>query len=138
MARWQKGQSGNPRGGASEPRKLTQVIRAIVSEKAPVILNKIVAAAEAGDPVAWQIFVRLLPPAARYVADPTNHPPPTSAQDAAAQIAEITSRLAKGELDLEGGGAVLDALRAFVTTHATVELERAVERYRAMQQDGGE
>jgi hypothetical protein len=136
---FQKGQSGNPQGWPKgKPRKLSQMVHTIVSENAPAILKKIAEAAKAGDPEAQKVFVRLLPPVARYVADPVDLSRPSTAQDAAAQIAEITARLAKGELDLEGGGAVLNALRTFVATHAAVELEREVERNRAMQQDGEE
>jgi hypothetical protein len=126
-----KGVSGNPRGTRpGSQHKITKRLQSLILPAAPKILAGIIRDAEAGDEEARKIFVKLLPKIPRFAATLIELPKIETAKEAAAQIAELLTRAASGEVDLETLDTVVEALRVFIAAHERTELEAEVEKYR--------
>jgi hypothetical protein len=74
-------------------------------------------------------------PTLRYVTPPlANFPLVTTAQQATRQIAVITRRMAKGELDTDSGNVLINTLKTFIVGYTATELEFEVMKARAREQ----
>jgi hypothetical protein len=133
--RFRKGQSGNPRGAAKgKSRKTTQFLRDLVMPAAPEIIGNVVKKAKTGDEFATKAYLTLLP-TLRYVTPPIpNFPLVKTAQEATEQIAAITRRMAKGELDTDSGNVLINTLKTFIIGYTATELELEVMKARAREQ----
>jgi hypothetical protein len=100
-----------------------------VNPAAPEILQDIVRRAKAGDPFAQRAFLTLLPQQSKYVDPPIPDFPLTqNMKEAVAEIAAVTQRMARGELDIDSAHALVEKLKNYVTTYAAVELEDEVAK----------
>jgi hypothetical protein len=52
----------------------------------------------------------------------------SNASEATTKIAEVTQRMARGEIDTDSGHALIDGLKIFVLGYAAVELEMEVAK----------
>lgn len=86
----------------------------------------------AANALAPYLHSRLQPrPTPRYIAEPLNLPTPTSAREAAAQIAEITTRAANGLIDLDEAKTLISNLKDYSAAFTASDLEAIVDRVRA-------
>jgi hypothetical protein len=129
--RFQKGQSGNPKGGVKgKPRRTTQFLRDFMPA-APKIIGNVVRKAKAGDEFSTKAYLTLLP-TLRYVTPPIpSFPLVKTAQEATEQMAVITRRMAKGEIDVDSANALIDKLKGFIIGYTATELELEVMKARA-------
>lgn len=129
-----KGESGNPSGPKKGfQHKITKAMQALLLPAAPEILKKLVENAKAGDLESLKLYFKMVPRLPRFAPTPIDLPIVASARDAATQIAEMSARVARGEIDLETYGAAIDGLRAFIMAFGTTELEAELERLRALE-----
>ena len=107
----------------------TERARRLISEADDKeIVARVVIAAKAGDPHATQLYFRFLrpPPSRTAYTVPINLEPPKSAPEARDMIAEVTSMIAKAEIDGEHGSRVIVGLEAFMGARVA-ELEAKVK-----------
>jgi hypothetical protein len=100
------GQSGNPNGAPRRPHKRTAHIRALVRDKAGVLVKKTLANAEAGDVESLRLFYRYLMPRHHFVPEPVDLPPAKDLVEARLQIGKLASLTAEGVLDLDSMTAI--------------------------------
>jgi hypothetical protein len=111
-------------------------VRDLVTPAAPKIVKKIIdAATQHNDPFAQRVFVQHLLPTPKFVEPPINDfPLVANAREAIAEIAAVTRRMARGELDVDSAHALVDKLKTFIAGYAAVELEMEVAKARALQE----
>jgi hypothetical protein len=98
---------------------------------APKIIGNVIKKAKAGDEFATRAYLTLLP-TLRYVTPPlANFPLVKTAEEATEQIAIVTRRMARGELDTDSGNVLISTLKAFIIGYAATELELEVMKARA-------
>jgi hypothetical protein len=96
------GKSGNPAGRKrGAPNLLTRRIREVVERDAIQIVKAIIRDAKVSDVAARQQFLKYLLPHPRLNLTAVDLPPAKDAAEAQAQIGELVSMAAKGELDLD-------------------------------------
>jgi hypothetical protein len=71
------------------------------------------------------------PTPVKQIVQPVDVPPPTTALEARDSIARITGMLAKGEIDLDHGNAIIAGLQAYLRAKAA-ELEAEVDELRIL------
>jgi hypothetical protein len=97
----------------------------------PEIVGKVVEKAKEGDEFSIKAYLSLLP-TLRYITPPIpNFPLVATAQEATEQIAVITRRMAKGDIDTDSATALIDKLKTFIVGYAATELELEVAKARA-------
>jgi hypothetical protein len=115
-------------------------MREVLVPAARPILRRIVREARDGDVNQQKTFTRLLPPLSlpKYV-DPAidDFPLVTNAKEAVAQIALVTQRYARGELDRDSADGLIDKLKTFVLGYAAVELEMEVAKAKLLDEGKG-
>ena len=127
MAKFKKGQSGNPAGKpAGTPSKTTK-LRALLEPHANELVAKAVALAKAGDTVALRLCLERLIPAFKAEGAPVAVEalagPGTLTEQGRRTIAEM----AAGRLSPEDAAAVMQAISALVRVEEMDELRRRVE-----------
>ena len=113
---YRPGQSGNPAGGKPGPQKRTAQFRKLIADSTNEIARKIIENAKLGDPAAQALFVKNLMPRHRFVAEPINLPPAKTVTEIQAQIGELVSLTAAGQLDLDALVVLSRALTMAVST----------------------
>jgi hypothetical protein len=125
---FRKGQSGNVAGRkVGQLNRLTRAVNALAAKHGPNIVKKVIQAAENGDPNCRQLFFRYCLPRLRYIDQPTDRPPVTSAAEAAERIAEIAAKVESGALDLDTGAALVAGMQAFASAKSVSDLERRLD-----------
>jgi hypothetical protein len=110
--------------------KLTRMKNALAAKEGPAILKDIASRAKQGDPHLQALFVRYLMPRSKLVDDPVDRPPPSTTEEAVQRIADIVSRMERGDLDLDEGAALVTALQGYISGRSVAELEAEVLRLR--------
>jgi hypothetical protein len=126
-----KGTSGNPKGrpqGAVN--KLTRAVNNLAAKEGPGIVKAVIEAAKLGDPQCRILFFRYCLPRVRFVDTPVERPPLATIDEAAARIAEVATRLERGEIGVEEGAALVEVHKAFVESRRTAQLEVEVGELR--------
>jgi hypothetical protein len=120
------GISGNPKGGPRGPKKRTSVVRKMIADQTPGIVEAILRDALAGDAFARQLFCRFFYPKHRYVSVPVELPVAQSLSEAQEQIAMLVSMAARGDLDLDSTKILTDGLASSIDTKLE-EIEEFLE-----------
>ena len=128
MAKYQPGQSGNPRGRPT-PEKKSAAIRKMILNSAPEFVGMMIASAKAGDVNAGRALLVCACPALKPIELPVTLP-----MDADAGIADqgrsVISALAQG-LIAPGQAAVI--LQALAGIAKLIELEEFERRLRSLE-----
>ena len=101
---------------------------------APKIIGNVVRKAKAGDEFSTKAYLTLLP-TLRYVTPAIpSFPIVRTAEEATGQIAAISRRMAKGEIDIDSANALIATLKTFIIGYTATELELEVMKARAREQ----
>ena len=106
--RWLAGKSANPKGRPPEIGASAR-LRNAISEAMPAVLERLIAAALAGDVGAARALLPLTVPALKPVEEPTPVALPTDAT-LTAQGAAVFAAIARGDMAPSQGAALLSAL----------------------------
>jgi hypothetical protein len=129
---FQPGQSGNPQGmRRGIKHKATKTVAALATAAGPEIARKIIASAKNGDPNAQRLFCQHLLPKPKFIAAPVAIASPANAGEAAQGVAALLPLIVSGSLDLDGAGALTQAMQAYIAARSTTELERQIAEGRA-------
>ena len=74
----------------------------LVNDASVEVIKKVIENAKLGDPEATRLFLRVLMPKHRFVAEPVDLPAAQNAGEIQLQIAQLASMAAAGEMDLGG------------------------------------
>jgi hypothetical protein len=128
MAKFVRGQPKTPGSG----KKKGSVNKNISERSDKKIVDKIVTAAENGDPNAQRMYLQYLRPRPPQPRLPTFAPKPfelnamATLADAALETQRIAGAVANGELDHDTGQFLIAAIRAFAETLTGVKLEKEI------------
>ena len=124
MARFQKGQSGNPKGMAKGTRhKMTLALEALLDGEAETITHKAINLAKKGNTMMMRLCLeRLLPPRKDR---PVNFdlPPLNNSRDAAQAMLVILQATARGELTPSEAAEMSKVIENYAATMQIAELE---------------
>ena len=123
MAKFQKGQSGNPAG---RPRGIvTQAkLRESIKKDLSAILEAMVRAAKAGDVQAARLLLDRTIPALKPTTDPVTFTPGATLADTGQAIMQA---VAQGQMTTEQGTALISALTGLARVIEVDELARRIE-----------
>ena len=108
MAKWQKGESGNPRGRTPGTGKTAQ-LRALLEPDLPNLLQKLVDAALDGDMQAMRIIIDRTIPPLKHVALP--EPVTIEGETLTDQARGVLGQVAAGEIGPDAANGVFTGLR---------------------------
>jgi hypothetical protein len=136
MSEFYRGMPKTPGSGRRKgtPNKGTERARRLIAEgDDKAIITRIIEGAKTGDPVSQGLYLRFLrPPPPRFTPAPVGLAPPTSAEEAVRQIAEMVARVGDGAMDFESAHALIEGLKAFVGAYDVAVLESEVRRIREL------
>jgi len=124
--RWQKGQSGNPKGkppGSGELQKL----RASISEHVPEILDSLITAAKNGDVQSQRLLLERVLPPMKAIEQPVeiDMPADGSLTDKAQAV---LSAMSSGNLPASQAAQLIAALGTFARLSSIDEMEERIQR----------
>ena len=122
MAKWQKGESGNPRGRTPGTGKTAQ-LRALLEPQLPNLLQKLVDAAMDGDMQAMRIIIDRTIPPLKPVALP--EPVTIEGETLTDQARGVLCQVAAGQIGPDAAHGVFNGLHR---VRAMVEHEEMEER----------
>lgn len=122
MATFEPGQSGNPAGRPKGIRDRRTELHALLMEKAPELIAKVIELAEGGDATALRMCLDRIIPAAKARDDPVHIP--GMADSLADNSRVVVKAIADGELTPEEGASVLQALASQVRIIEADEIEK--------------
>jgi hypothetical protein len=130
--RWEKGQSGNPKGRVKGSRNwATTLAEQLLNRSAQRVVTALITAAEKGDTAAACFVVRRLLPVRHGYPIQFNLPPITTASDVVAALSVIAQQMSEGRLTVEEASAAVNVLETSRKAIETVDIERrlaAVEK----------
>jgi hypothetical protein len=85
--------------------------------------------------IALCVYYYPKPSPTRYISKPLALPVVTNASEAAEQIAHIEVLVAKGDITIEDGDALIKNLHSFVAVYSGADLEAIVNKVRTELQD---
>lgn len=129
MARWKKGESGNPRG--RPPRTDTdRVLREKIRKACPEVVDQLIEAAKSGDTSAAKLLMERALPALRPLDLPaplSTNPDATLSEIARAALASVV----RGAMT---PGQAKDVLSGISATARVLEVEELIQRVEALEQ----
>lgn len=125
MARFQAGQSGNPRGRPTEHARAA-AIRKQILKAAPDVVAGLIEAAKAGDSLAGRILLACACPPLKPVELPVCLPLPECA-DLADQGRAIISALSAGHIAPGQANAILQSLAGLARLVELTDIERRIQ-----------
>lgn len=130
--RWQKGQSGNPRGRPpGRPDARTKITRALLDD-GHAVARVVIEAALEGDLQACNIILARIAPALRPEAQPVQFEfDPTAST--VAQVEAILAAVASGAVPVDLGKQLIESVKALADVRAVEELEARLEALEAKQ-----
>jgi hypothetical protein len=131
MAKWRRGQSGNPRGKIPGTlSRSTQLLNAMAAEDGRSVLRALLRKAKAGDVAACQtVLARLWPPRKGQLIKFTM-PPMETAADLPRALAAITSAVSEGILSTAEAAEIAQLLAVQVRAY---ELQDVMQRLEALE-----
>ena len=134
MAKWQKGQSGNPGGKPKGCKhKATLAALKLLEGDLKAITKKCVEAAKAGDLAAIKLILDKFIPAARELPVNLKLPKVDGVADIPKALSAILKAVADGKLTTEQGQSLAAMLEAYRKGIETTELEARIS---ALEQPG--
>jgi hypothetical protein len=134
MAKWQKGQSGNPSGKPKGCKhKATLAALKLLEGDLKAITKKCVEAAKAGDLAAIKLILDKFIPAARELPVNLKLPKVDGVADIPKALSAILKAVADGKLTTEQGQSLAAMLEAYRKGIETTELEARIS---ALEQPG--
>ena len=131
MAKWQKGQSGNPGGKPKGCKhKATRAALKLLEGDLKAITQKCIAAAKAGDLTAIKLILDKFLPAAKELPVTLKLPKVDGVADIPKALGAIIKAVADGELTTEQGQSLAAMLEAYRKGIETTEIGRASCRER--------
>jgi len=127
MAKWQKGQSGNPRGRPKGGTNFVTLRKAIAGD-VPEIIDAMVAAAKLGDVQAAKLLLDRVLPSLKPVEQAVSLPLGGSPAEAGRAVLEA---LGAAQLTPEQGAKLLAGLGALARVIEVDELEKRIEALEA-------
>lgn len=130
--RWVKGQSGNPRGRPpGRPDARTKITRALMDEGLE-IARVVTDAAKEGDLQAASLVLSRIAPALRPEAQAVHFDFDPSASPVQ-QVESVLAAIADGDVPVDLGKQLIDAIKALADVRATEELEARLAALEARQ-----
>ncbi|QWV97465.1 hypothetical protein KP005_19355 [Geomonas nitrogeniifigens] len=124
MARFQKGQSGNPAGKPPGTKDKRTELRALLKPHAPALIQKVVDLALEGDSAALRMCLDRLVPPVKATAEPVQVE--ATEGSLAEQAQAIYQQAANGELGPDEAGALIGLLQAQAKIIEISELEARI------------
>lgn len=125
MGRWEKGQSGNPKGRPKATYNNADTLRALMGTDAPAIIRKLVELALGGDVNAARLVLERLVPAIKAAELPVALALPADA-DLADQGRSVIAVLAAGQIPPGQAASILQALAGVARLVELTELEKRI------------
>jgi hypothetical protein len=123
--RWQKGQSGNPRGCARGSRhKATLAAEALLDGEAQALTRKCIEMAKAGDTIALRLCLERIVPPRKDRPVSFAMPEIASADDASQAMGSILRAIAAGDVTPSEASDIARLVEAYVKTLEIREIER--------------
>ena len=133
MAKFKKGESGNPAGKpAGVPNKATK-LRALLEPHAEELVSKAVALAKYGDTVALRLCLERLIPAIKSERLPVRLPALGTVASLTEQGRAILSALGDGQLSPDGAAVLMQTVSGQLRIEEFDELRRRVDALEAKQ-----
>lgn len=120
---WKPGQSGNPAGRKPGTGQVS-ALRAQIGKRLPVIIDKVIAAAEAGDMQAARLLIERVIPSVRGSAESVALPEASGGLTERATT--ILDAVNAGRLPPDVGAQLVAAVAAMARVYETEELERRI------------
>jgi len=130
--RWQKGQSGNPKGRPPRGYATSERIRTALAEDLPEILAKVVEKAKAGDLAAAKIIMDRVVPAYRPVEEPLAVRSLVNAGSLTAQGEAIIRAVARGEIPLGQAAQLLIGMGSQARVQEMDALKRQLDELKEL------
>jgi hypothetical protein len=144
VAKFVKGESGNPAGGKKgQPRKLTIAARRLVEQYAPQLVKQVLTEAVAEDDSIKRreartlAFKFLLPRFSRFIAEPFAFTPPVTIAETRAKLGELAQAFTEGKIDVDAFSALVQAVRVFDEAGRAELMERLGEIESVLSDSGG-
>lgn len=134
MARFKKGESGNPAGKPKGTTDWRSKLRKQIEEAAPGLIDKLVAQAEWGDVAAIKLLLDKVLPNVKPQSLPVNIDIPTG--DESASILAVFSAMSKGEISPDAGNELVHALATLSKVRETSEIIQRIEQLEKLLQRG--
>lgn len=123
MAKFQPGESGNPRGRTPRPRTGPDRLRANLLRDAPEILKALVEQAKGGDATAAKLVLDRCLPSLRPVAAPVAVP---LGDDLTQATGAVLAALSAGSIGTDQAHDLASVLASLVKVREAVELENRI------------
>ena len=125
MARFTKGQSGNPKG---RPKGILNQAgwREIIAKDLPDILKSLAASAKAGDTAAAKLLLDRVLPSIKTTDQPAPLPPATGPVDLAGAAGAVLSALTTGDATPDQAASLASVLASLARVREITELEQRI------------
>jgi Family of unknown function (DUF5681) len=127
QGRWEKGQSGNPRGKPKGTRhRATRIVEQLLDQDAKLLANKARDMALAGDTVALKLCLERLCPPRRSRPVSLDLPAIETLADASAAVSKVIASAAAGEVTPDEAAAIIGLIDAKRRVMVDVDLEARI------------
>lgn len=133
MARFKKGESGNPAGKPRGAKDKRTELRQLLQPHANDLLQKAVSLALSGDPAALKMCLDRICPPIKATPEPVKAGLPTTGT-LAEQGAAVYQAVARGEITTDEGAALMQVLQAQCRIVELSEMEARLEKLEQAQE----
>ncbi len=123
-AKFQKGQSGNPKGRPKGLKDKRTKLRQLLQPKAKKLVEKVINLALKGDMTAMRLCLERIIPPIRAKDEQVNIPGLNSSQSLSEQAKVVMSGIGEGQLTPSEGAAILTAIASKARIDEIDELEK--------------